>query len=227
MTLGRPSSPGRWPRPRRPCAGGTRSSIKACWSAAGFSPQQLDQPTKGVHPPGAGASALGHVLGGDKTIADERGVFLGRTWRLHPDLCAPVVIYWLGSSSAEDERRGMEFLYNPNRLNVATSRTRCVAIVVCGPGVKEVGCGTPRQVVLAISVAPRRRRPTPRLSGARRPLPAGPHATERLFDLVARREVKPLLAHPFFELEVLSDPLLANLGIPFEHLATIWLVVHR
>jgi superfamily I DNA and/or RNA helicase len=51
-------------------------------------PQQLDQPTKGVHPPGAGASALGHVVGGDKTIADERGVFLGRTWRLHPDLCA-------------------------------------------------------------------------------------------------------------------------------------------
>src|SRR5262249_3088873 len=51
-------------------------------------PQQLDQPTNGVHPPGAGGSALGHVLGDDKTIADARGVFLNRTWRLHPELSA-------------------------------------------------------------------------------------------------------------------------------------------
>src|SRR5262249_33089534 len=51
-------------------------------------PQQLDQPTKGIHRPGAGASALGHVLGDDKTIADARGVFLNRTWRLHPELSA-------------------------------------------------------------------------------------------------------------------------------------------
>ena len=35
---------------------------------------------------------------------------------------APVVIYSMTSSSAEDAPRGMGFLYNPNRLNVATSR---------------------------------------------------------------------------------------------------------
>lgn len=32
-------------------------------------PQQLDQPTQGVHPPGADASALGHLLNGAATIA--------------------------------------------------------------------------------------------------------------------------------------------------------------
>ncbi len=229
-------------------------------------PQQLDQPTKGVHPPGAGTSALGHVLNVAKTIADDRGVFLAQTWRLHPDLCrvtselfyegrleplrgleaqridvpgplsgtgfrmvyvphqgnqnasheevekvreiygqltaegaawldrngmrrpladdgilvvapynaqvaalkaalppaarigtvdkfqgqeAPVVIYSLASSTAQDAPRGMEFLYSLNRLNVATSRARCLAIVVCSPRLLDVGCRTPSQAVMA------------------------------------------------------------------------------
>lgn len=51
-------------------------------------PQQLQQPSNGSHPPGAGASALGHLLGEDETIAPDRGLFLDRTWRLHPDVCA-------------------------------------------------------------------------------------------------------------------------------------------
>ncbi len=51
-------------------------------------PQQLDQPQRGVHPPGADVSALAHILGGAPTIADDRGLFLDETWRLHPDVCA-------------------------------------------------------------------------------------------------------------------------------------------
>ncbi len=50
-------------------------------------PQQLDQPLRGTHPPGAEASALGHVLGGHSTMPADRGLFLERTRRLHPDLC--------------------------------------------------------------------------------------------------------------------------------------------
>ena len=50
-------------------------------------PQQLDQPTKGTHPPGVDRSALAHVLGNDATIRDTHGVFLDSTWRLHPDVC--------------------------------------------------------------------------------------------------------------------------------------------
>ncbi|HEY8518718.1 MAG TPA: TM0106 family RecB-like putative nuclease [Gammaproteobacteria bacterium] len=51
-------------------------------------PQQLEQPQQASHPPGAEASALEHVLGGKKTIGDDRGMFLGQTRRLHPRICA-------------------------------------------------------------------------------------------------------------------------------------------
>ena len=43
----------------------------------------------------------------------------------------------------------MEFLYSLNRLNVATSRARCVAIVVASPALFRVACHTPRQMQLA------------------------------------------------------------------------------
>ncbi|MBV9573292.1 MAG: TM0106 family RecB-like putative nuclease, partial [Acidobacteriales bacterium] len=51
-------------------------------------PQQLDQPQRGVHPPGADASALGHILNGQKTIKTSQGIFLSETRRLHPDICS-------------------------------------------------------------------------------------------------------------------------------------------
>jgi predicted RecB family nuclease len=51
-------------------------------------PQQLAQPSKGVHPDGAGVSALDHLLDGASTVPDHLGLFLDRTWRLHPDICA-------------------------------------------------------------------------------------------------------------------------------------------
>ena len=51
-------------------------------------PQQLDQPQKGVHPPGADVSALAHLLNDHPTLSDDRGLFLSETWRLHPDVCA-------------------------------------------------------------------------------------------------------------------------------------------
>jgi uncharacterized protein len=50
-------------------------------------PQQLEQPQQASHPPGAAASALEHLLGGTRTIARERGLFLHQTRRLHPDIC--------------------------------------------------------------------------------------------------------------------------------------------
>ncbi len=51
-------------------------------------PQQLDQPLKGSHPPGADRSALAHVLAGQATMPPDRGLFLEHTWRMHPALCA-------------------------------------------------------------------------------------------------------------------------------------------
>jgi uncharacterized protein len=232
-------------------------------------PQQLAQPSQGTHPPGSGVSALEHVLGDKATMPDDAGLFLDRTWRMHPRLCdytsrtfyegrlhgveglelqrvagaespfaesglyvvpvahegntnsspeeaarvaelvrslcacswtnkknatrpmtvedvlvvtpynaqireierefaqrriggvqvgtvdkfqgrqAPAVIYSMATSSAEDAPRGLEFLFDLHRLNVATSRAKAVAIIVASPDLVRVFCRTPRQMVLA------------------------------------------------------------------------------
>jgi predicted RecB family nuclease len=62
---------------------------------------------------------------------------------------APIVIYSLTTSSHTDAPRGMEFLYSANRLNVATSRAKCICIVVASPRLFEAECRTPRQMQLA------------------------------------------------------------------------------
>jgi predicted RecB family nuclease len=48
---------------------------------------QLSQPIKGSHPGQSGLSALEHLLDGAATVPPERGVFLSKTRRMHPDLC--------------------------------------------------------------------------------------------------------------------------------------------
>jgi uncharacterized protein len=228
-------------------------------------PQQLDQPQRGLHPPGAEVSALGHLLNKRATIAPDQGIFLTETRRLHPDVCAfiselfyegrltsrpenakqrlnandplggaglrfapvehsgnqneldeevekvigfvdellhsratwtnkkgetkalalqdilivtpynaqvsalaermptnsrvgtvdkfqgqeaAVVFYSMATSTTEDAPRGMEFLYSLNRLNVAVSRARCVAVIVASPALFQVQCRTPRQIEL-------------------------------------------------------------------------------
>jgi predicted RecB family nuclease len=228
-------------------------------------PQQLDQPTQGSHPDGTDVSALDHILGGARTIAEDKGLFLEETWRLHPRISAytselfydgklrardglerqvikgfdplnasglyllavthtgnqnsspeeaqavgrlvkailasnatwvdrdgqekpitlddtliitpynaqvfeieqclpgarvgtvdkfqgqeaPIAIYSTATSSHADAPRGMEFLYSLNRLNVATSRAKCVSILVGSPQIFEAECRTPRQIQLA------------------------------------------------------------------------------
>lgn len=224
-------------------------------------PQQLAQPSQAAHPEGAGISALEHLLDGAATLPPERGVFLDRTWRLHPTLArtvselmydgrlaaapgcdrqvitgtrewngagtrwvpvphtgnrsasreevgtvsrivaellkgswvdtkgtanrlgpddllivapynahvaqlrnalptgtrvgtvdkfqgqeAPVVLYAMGSSSAEDAPRGVGFLYDLRRLNVAISRARCLAVVVASPTLLDATVSTPDEL---------------------------------------------------------------------------------
>jgi uncharacterized protein len=229
-------------------------------------PRQLEQPRKGTHPDGVGASALEHILSGRLTIAADRGIFLPETWRLAPKICeftselfydgrltsraglerqrlvdvdripgvglsfvavehdgnknwspeeievvvslvarfttsgatwidangreapivgsdvlivapynahvtrlservaltgvrvgtvdrfqgqeAPIVIYTMATSRPEDAPRGMEFLYSLNRLNVATSRARCLVVLVASPRLFEPECQSPRQMQL-------------------------------------------------------------------------------
>jgi superfamily I DNA and/or RNA helicase len=62
---------------------------------------------------------------------------------------APAVIYSMATSSAEDAPRGLEFLFDLHRLNVATSRAKAVAIILASPDLVRVFCRTARQMVLA------------------------------------------------------------------------------
>jgi superfamily I DNA and/or RNA helicase len=62
---------------------------------------------------------------------------------------APVAIYSMATSSADVAPRGLEFLYDPHRLNVATSRARALALIVASPALIRVACQTPRQMYLA------------------------------------------------------------------------------
>jgi AAA domain/RNase_H superfamily len=235
-------------------------------------PQQLAQPTQATHPPGAGASALEHILGEHATMSTDAGLLIERTWRMHPYLCqytsevfyddkltwvdglqrqeilgdlpprgsglrivavphegnanaspeearqvahlvrdllaresrdkhgdrrpigtdqilivtpynaqiraiedalakadcpadikvgtvdkfqgreATVSIYSMTTSSAEEAPRGLDFLYDPHRLNVATSRAKAMAIILASPELVRVPCRTPRQMHLANSL---------------------------------------------------------------------------
>jgi len=224
-------------------------------------PQQLAQPSRAVHPDGAGASVLEHLLDGHETIPADRGIFLDESWRMHPSIttfvselaydgrlragpgrerqlvtsagplsgdglrlvpvehvgmsaaCPPearriaelwsalqgsmfrdhngyersmgandvlvvapynnqvglirdllppgarvgtvdkfqgkeaaVVLYSMTSSTVEDAPRGVNFLYDLHRLNVAISRARAIATVVMSPRLLDAAVRSPDQL---------------------------------------------------------------------------------
>lgn len=61
---------------------------------------------------------------------------------------APVVFFSMASSSGEDVPRGLDFLFSRNRLNVAVSRARCLAILVASPRLLEIRCRSVEQMRL-------------------------------------------------------------------------------
>jgi predicted RecB family nuclease len=50
-------------------------------------PLQLAQVSQGRHPIHAGDSVLHYLLGGAQTISKHRGIFLDRSYRMHPNIC--------------------------------------------------------------------------------------------------------------------------------------------
>ncbi|MEB3981195.1 TM0106 family RecB-like putative nuclease [Mycobacterium sp. 663a-19] len=53
-------------------------------------PQQLPQVSQGTHPEPVDTSALDWLVDGRRTLPDERGYFLDRSYRMHPAVCATV-----------------------------------------------------------------------------------------------------------------------------------------
>lgn len=61
---------------------------------------------------------------------------------------AAVVLISMATSSGEDLPRDIEFLYSRNRMNVAISRARCLAVIYANPRLLEIPCSTIEQMAL-------------------------------------------------------------------------------
>jgi len=61
---------------------------------------------------------------------------------------AEVVIVSMATSSGDYMPRHIEFLYSKNRLNVALSRAKCLAILVANPALMSIKCNTIEQMAL-------------------------------------------------------------------------------
>ncbi len=59
---------------------------------------------------------------------------------------APVLIVSMCASSGETAPRGLDFLLNCNRLNVALSRAQCVSIVVGSPALAKTDCSSIKEI---------------------------------------------------------------------------------
>ena len=83
---------------------------------------QLEQPIQGSHPEQAGKSALEFMLKGHAVIPNDQGVFLERTYRMHPDVCQPLsdVVYEGELSSDKQTEIQSVNINNPHYITKPT-----------------------------------------------------------------------------------------------------------
>jgi predicted RecB family nuclease len=84
---------------------------------------------------------------------------------------AAIVLVSMTTSSGDDLPRNIEFLYSRNRLNVAISRARCLAVIFANPRLLEIPCSTIAQMELVNGLCWARRFAVGQAAGA-----AGPTA---------------------------------------------------
>ncbi|HEU4994617.1 MAG TPA: TM0106 family RecB-like putative nuclease, partial [Gemmatimonadaceae bacterium] len=91
---------------------------------------QLSQPTKGAHPGGSACSALEYLMEGRATVPGDRGIFLAKTWRMHPDVCRPVseAFYESRLESAEPTKQQRLVLTEPHEECLAPTGIRFVPV---------------------------------------------------------------------------------------------------
>ena len=61
---------------------------------------------------------------------------------------AAVVFFSLATSSGQEIPRNLDFLFSRNRLNVAVSRARCLAVLACSPELLHIRCRSADQMRL-------------------------------------------------------------------------------
>jgi uncharacterized protein len=65
---------------------------------------------------------------------------------------AAVVLVSMAASDADGAPRGIDFLFEKNRLNVALSRARCLSVVFCSPSLLDVACADLPRMTLVNTV---------------------------------------------------------------------------
>ena len=74
-------------------------------------PQQLPQVSQGHHPEPVDASALGWLVDGQRTLPEQLGYFLDRSYRMHPAVCEPVSrLSYEGRLHSEESRTAARHL---------------------------------------------------------------------------------------------------------------------
>ena len=79
---------------------------------------------------------------------------------------AAVVLVSMATSSVDDLPRNIEFLYSRNRLNVAISRARCLAVIFANPRLLEIPCSSIKQMELVNGLCWARRYAVQQAAGA-------------------------------------------------------------
>jgi uncharacterized protein len=88
------------------------------------------------------------VIGRELEARGITGVVVGTVDKFQ-GLEAPVVFYSMAASSGADVPRGVEFLFEVNRLNVAISRAQCLAVLVCSARLLDTKCGSAEEMRMA------------------------------------------------------------------------------
>jgi uncharacterized protein len=65
---------------------------------------------------------------------------------------AAVVLVSMAASDSDSAPRGIDFLFEKNRLNVALSRARCLSAVFCSPALLDIACADLERMTLVNTV---------------------------------------------------------------------------
>jgi uncharacterized protein len=121
-------------------------------------PLQLAQVLQGTHPYGADASVLTHLLGGHATIPEDRGIFLERTFRLHPDVCSYISEEFYEGRLHHDPRTeargtpfgtGLRFIEVPHEGHTQESEEEAAAVKAQVAALLEAGVAPAEVMVVA------------------------------------------------------------------------------
>jgi uncharacterized protein len=90
---------------------------------------QLEQPVQGAHPGIAKKSALEHLLQEHKVIPTDQGIFLDKTYRMHPNVCQPISDLVYESKLYSDKQTALQsVILHENTLNLQANGIQFIPV---------------------------------------------------------------------------------------------------